>query len=171
MHQQQNDIDYHTWHGIDLCLSMCWTAVSSLQNPSASESERNKEEKLSGEPRVFIGWWLVINPPPVICSELETIFAWQSFQRRWNLTLSAADNDSELNEVAKHSKGFLLDQKNAPFLQLNFPLLSQQTIVTLHRQNPTIPDTKVPSDFDLGSIAPRRGVCQFDDFESSDQGK
>ena len=29
--------------------------------PSASESERNKEEKLSGEPRVFIGG-VVINP-------------------------------------------------------------------------------------------------------------
>lgn len=65
-------------------------------------------------------------------------------------------------EWGRSSPRIFVGPNSSPFLSLKVSLSSQQTI----NASPT--DTKDPSDFDLGSIAARRGVCQFDDFGSSD---
>ena len=65
-------------------------------------------------------------------------------------------------EWGRSSPRIFVGPNSSPFLWLKVSLSSQQTIHT----SPT--DTKDPSDFDLGSIAARRGVCQVDDFGSSD---
>lgn len=101
--------------------------------------------------------WLVINPRQGYVASLRLFLVGNHF-KKMKSHLSA----NFRMEWGSSTPRVFVGPKPSPFLSLKVSLPSQQTINTL----PT--DTKDPSDFDLGSIAARRGVHQFDDFGSSD---